>query len=80
MADMGRDKEVVLVCLGRKPHTDEPNPDAPFMVKAHDPHRCGLYYDEPTVIAQMLPGEREARFEAEWDGAQWKFGKRHQPQ
>jgi hypothetical protein len=50
------------------------------MVKAQDPHRSGLYYDEPAVIAQILPGECEARFEAEWDGAQWRFGKRDQPQ
>jgi hypothetical protein len=27
-------KEVVLVCLGRKLHTGEPDPFAPFMVKA----------------------------------------------
>ena len=50
------------------------------MVKAQDPRRSGLYYDEPAVIAQILPGELEARFEAEWDGAQWRFGKRDQPQ
>ena len=73
-------KEVVLVCLGRNPQTGEPDPGAPFMVKAQDPHRSGLYYDEPAVIAQILPGECEARFEAEWDGAQWRFGKRDQPQ
>jgi hypothetical protein len=73
-------KEVVLVCLGRKPDIGEPDRGAPFMVKAQNPHRGGLYYDEPAVIAQMVPGEREARFEAEWDGAQWRLGKRDQPQ
>jgi hypothetical protein len=69
-------KEVVLVCLGRKPQTGEPDLGAPFMVKAQDPHRSGLYYDEPAVIEQILPGEREARFEPEWNGAQWRCGKR----
>jgi hypothetical protein len=48
-------KEVVLVCLGRNPQTGEPDPGAPFMVKAQDPHRSGLYYDEPAVIAQNCP-------------------------
>jgi hypothetical protein len=75
-ANTGKFKEVVLVCLGRKLHTGKPDPFAPFMVKAQDPRRSGLYYDEPAVIAQILRGEREAAFEAEWVGAQWKFGKR----
>jgi hypothetical protein len=69
-------KEVVRVCLGRNLDTGEPDPFAPFLVKAQDPRRSGLYYQEPAVIAQMLRGEREASFEAEWVGGQWKFGKR----
>ena len=69
-------REVVLVCLGRRLDTGEPDPFAPFMLKAQDPRRSSLYYHEPL----SSPGEREARFEAEWDGAQWKFGKRDQPQ
>jgi hypothetical protein len=69
-------KEVILVCLGRRLDTGEPDPSAPFMVKARDPRRSGLYYQEPAVIAQILRGEREASFEAEWVGGRWKFGKR----
>jgi hypothetical protein len=36
------------------------------------------YHDESGVIEQFRPGERQARFEAEWDDEteNWKFGKR----
>jgi hypothetical protein len=69
-------KEVVLICLPRDLQTGARDPAAPFLVKAQDPRRSGLYYDEPAVIAQMLTGEREAKFEAEWTGEQWTFGRR----
>jgi hypothetical protein len=49
---------------------------SPFLVVADDRKRCGIYYDEPNVLAQFLPGEREVRFEAEWTADGWRFGKR----
>jgi hypothetical protein len=68
--------DVVLVCLAPNPQSGALDPAAPFLVKAQDPSRSGLYHDEPAVIAQMLPGEREAKFEAEWTGEHWTLGRR----
>jgi hypothetical protein len=36
------------------------------------------YQDEPSVIEQFRPDERQARFEAEWNDetGDWIFGKR----
>jgi hypothetical protein len=46
------------------------------MVFADDPDRCGMYSKEPDVIAQLASDEDIARFEATWDGKEWKFGRR----
>jgi hypothetical protein len=73
-------KEIVIVCLAIDAENGAIDPTAPFVVISHRsrllPNRGGVYHNEPHVIAQFLPGERQARFEAEWTEGQWKFGKR----
>jgi hypothetical protein len=75
-------KEIVIVCLAIDAETGAIDPTAPFVVISEQPrlqpHRGGVYHDEPHVIAQFLPGERQARFEAEWsdETGDWIFGKR----
>ena len=73
-------KEIVIVCLAIDAKTGEIDPAAPFVVISRQPrlqpHRGGVYHNEPDVIAQFLPGERQVRFEAEWTEGEWKFGKR----
>jgi len=69
-------KEVVTVCLAIDAETGAIIADAPFMVQASRADRSGVYDREPEVIAQFAPGEKYARFEAEWTNEGWKFGKR----
>ena len=69
--------EIVIVCLAIDAETGVINRAAPFVViPRQQAHRGGVYDNEPDVIAQFRPGERQARFEAEWTEGKWKFGKR----
>jgi hypothetical protein len=70
-------REMVEIRLGRKSDGSTAR-DAAFVVLADDPDRCGMYSKKPDVIAQLAPGEDIARFEATWDGKEWKFGRRVQ--
>jgi hypothetical protein len=72
-----RERETVEIRLGRRSDGSFAR-DAAFMVIAKDADRCGLYKDEPAVIAQIAENEERARFEATWDGKKWKFGSRVQ--
>jgi hypothetical protein len=69
-------REIVLITLATDPETGTIDRAAPFLVQASDPARSGLYEREPRVLAQIQPGERDATFEAEWTGDEWRFGKR----
>ena len=69
-------REIVEIRLGRKSNGSFAR-DAAFMVIAKDADRCGLYKDEPDVIAQLAENEESGKFEATWDD-QWKFGRRVQ--
>jgi hypothetical protein len=72
-------KEIVLVTLAVDAETGEIDPKAPFMVNSQrrgTRYNCP-YQDEPAVLEQFRRGERQVRFEAEWnDETGWIFGKR----
>jgi hypothetical protein len=73
-------KEIVLVMLAIDAESGDIDPTAPFMVISN--RRGGRfnrpYRDEPTVIEQFRPGERQGQFEAVWNEktGNWNFGKR----
>jgi hypothetical protein len=71
-------KEIVLVTLAIDAESGAVDPSAPFVVSPPPPHRRAVYENEPEVIAQFLPGETQARFDAEWNDetGDWIFGKR----
>jgi len=69
-------KDIVIICLALNPGTGDIDSEAPFVVIPSNLGRCGMYENRPDVIAQFLPGERQARFEAEWADGEWKFGRR----
>lgn len=69
-------REIILITLATDPETGTIDRGGPFLVQASDPARSGLYEREPEVVAQIQPDERDAKFEAEWMGDEWKFGKR----
>jgi hypothetical protein len=73
-------KEIVVVCLAIDADTGAIDRAVPFVVipsqPRQQPYRGGVYHNEPDVIAQFMPGERQARFDAEWTDGEWKFGKR----
>jgi hypothetical protein len=69
-------KEIVLVRLAIDAQTGAVVRDAPFIVEASRADRSGVYEKEPEVIAQFLPGEEQARFEAEWIDEGWEAGRR----
>jgi hypothetical protein len=68
-------KEIVRITLAVDA-TGAVDPAAPFVVSPPPPHRRAIFEKEPEVIAQFFPGERQARFEAEWTEDGWTFGKR----
>ena len=67
---------IVLVTLAVDPETGKVDPGGPFLVTPPPLLPACLYEDEPQVMAQMLPGERQARFKADWIDGAWRFGKR----
>jgi hypothetical protein len=70
-------REIVTVCLAIDAETGAIDRAAPFIViPRHHVLRGGVYDNEPDVVAQFGPNERQARFEAEWIEEEWKFGKR----
>jgi hypothetical protein len=68
-------KEIVLVTLAIDTETGEIDPKAPFMVNSprRGPRHNRPYEDEPVVIEQFRLGERQVRFEAEWDDEKWDW-------
>jgi hypothetical protein len=69
-------KAIVLITLAIDAASGDIDPSVPFVVSPPPPHRRAVYENEPGVLAQFLPGERQARFEAEWSDGEWKFGSR----
>jgi hypothetical protein len=68
-------KEIVLVTLAVDTETGKIDPKAPFMVNSRrrgTRYNCP-YVDEPAVLEQLRPGERQVRYD---ETGNWNFGKR----
>ena len=70
-----RQSEIVQIRLCRN-DSGTIDCNAPFLLFADDGKRSGYYIYEPNVIAQLAPDEDRGRFEAEWEGGEWKLGPR----
>jgi len=67
----------VQVRIGLNAISGKPDRSAPMLVWAEGPDRLPATCEaDPAALEQIPDGELGARFEGEWDGERWRFGKR----